>query len=108
MNHQNGAQTFSDKRWSYGLYVVLGGLLVVAAAFVFAVFKVDKASVSALYAGLTGVTGTIVGAYFGVQVGQSGKHEADQARDKAEERATQLAMTANKDDPDVRTILGFM
>jgi uncharacterized protein YacL len=68
-----------------GFGVVLVGLLAVLAAFIIAAFKVDSGDVSALFSGLTGVIGTIVGAYFGLQVGQAGKKEADKARDKAED-----------------------
>ncbi|GGO74979.1 hypothetical protein [Nonomuraea cavernae] len=67
-------------RWRYGFYVVLTGIVAVLVAFGAAVFATGE--FAALFAGVAGVVGTIMGAYFGVQAGQSGKAkvEADLAR----------------------------
>ncbi|MFG2117972.1 hypothetical protein [Streptomyces sp. NPDC048710] len=80
--------------------MVLVGLVVVLVGFLVALSKVDRTSISAVYAGLTGVTGTLVGAYFGLQAGQSGRDRSDDERQKANTLAVQLAAAAH---PDVAT-----
>jgi phage tail tape-measure protein len=50
--------------------------------------------VSTALAPITGVVGTIVGAYFGVQVGSSGQEQVESARAKAEDQAKALAAVA--------------
>jgi hypothetical protein len=83
-------------RARYGVTVVLAGLAVTLLAFGFALLAFDKAgSVSAALAPITGVIGTIVGAYFGVQVGSSGRSQAEAARAKAEDDARRLAIVAD-------------
>jgi hypothetical protein len=82
-------------RARYGVQVVFAGLAVVLAAFAIAVIAYSEASgVSTALAPITGVVGTIVGAYFGVQVGSAGKQGAETARDKAEDQAKKLAAVA--------------
>ena len=67
-------------RWRYGFYVVVTGIVAILVAFGARLFASGE---RAAFAGVAGVVGTIIGAYFGVQAGQSGK-----ARVEAE-----LAMT---------------
>lgn len=94
-----GADTSADAvRARYGVYVVTVGLLVILAGFVLAVLHYsDAGSVSTALAPITGVVGTIVGAYFGVQVGSQGKAESDSARTQAENQAKALAAVAPAD-----------
>lgn len=99
-NGGTGADASGDKRWAYGFRVVLVGLVVVLVGFLVALSKADRTSISAVYAGLTGVTGTLVGAYFGLQAGQSGRDKSDDERQKANTLAVQLAAAAH---PDVAT-----
>ena len=54
---------------------------------------------------ITGVIGTVVGAYFGVQMGSEGKQKSEAARDKAEEKATKLAAVAPAGD--AKEVLGI-
>jgi hypothetical protein len=90
------AQDAEVARARYGVTVVLAGLAVTLLAFGFAVLAFDRAgSVSAALAPITGVIGTIVGAYFGVQVGASGKSQAEAARAKAEDDVRKLAIVAD-------------
>jgi hypothetical protein len=83
-------------RARYGVLVVLAGLAVILVAFVITVivFEPEVGDVSTALAPITGVIGTIVGAYFGVQVGGAGKEQAEAARDKAEDQAKILAAVA--------------
>lgn len=72
----------------YGLVVVLAGLVVITFAFVVALKEYDKAAdVSTALAPVTGVVGTLVGAFFGVQAGAAGKEKAEAARSKSDEQA---------------------
>jgi hypothetical protein len=94
--HQpTAAESAEVARARYGVTVVLAGLVVTLVAFGLTLLAFDKAgSVSAALAPITGVIGTIVGAYFGVQVGASGKAESEAARSKAEDDAKKLAAVA--------------
>jgi hypothetical protein len=76
----------------------MAGLAVTLAAFGIAVgVFTNAADVSTALAPITGVVGTIVGAYFGLQVGSSGKDAAEAARSKAEDQARALAVVAPAD-----------
>jgi Na+-transporting methylmalonyl-CoA/oxaloacetate decarboxylase gamma subunit len=95
-----GNDTGADRdRIRYGFYVVVIGLGVVLLAFGFAVFRwTTAADVSAALAPITGVVGTVVGAFFGIQVGSQGKEaaekdrkEAEDEKDKAKDLSTALA-----------------
>jgi phosphate/sulfate permease len=87
-------------RAKYGVSVVIAGLIVVFLSFLAAVIAYsEKASEVATAIGpVTGVVGTIVGAYFGVQVGASGKKDAEDARVTADHQAKQLAVVAPKEE----------
>ncbi len=77
-----------EGKWKYGLVVVLAGLVVILFAFVVALQEYQKAAdVSTALAPVTGVVGTLVGAYFGVQVGAAGKDKAEAARTKSDNEA---------------------
>lgn len=76
-------------RWRYGFYVVLTGIVAVLAAFGAAVFATGQ--FAALFAGVAGVVGTIVGAYFGVQAGQSGKARVEAELARTQELVVRLA-----------------
>jgi len=69
---------------TYALLVVLAGLLALVLVFIFAAHQwSDAKDVVAAMGAVTGTIGTIVGAYFGVKVGERGKKEAERARDEA-------------------------
>jgi hypothetical protein len=76
-------------RWRYGFFVVLTGLGVVLVAFAAAVFA--SGEFATLFAGVCGVVGTIIGAYFGIQAGQSGKSRVELELRRAHEMAVRLA-----------------
>jgi hypothetical protein len=104
-DQKTAAQSQEAARGKYGVVVVLAGLVVTLVAFGLALLAFDKAgSVSAALAPITGVIGTIVGAYFGVQVGASGKAESEAARSRAEDDAKKLAAVAPSDA--ARSVLG--
>jgi hypothetical protein len=76
-------------RWRYGFFVVLVGLIVVLVAFAAAVFA--SGQFATLFAGVCGVAGTIMGAYFGVQTGQSGRARLELELQRSHELAVRLA-----------------
>jgi type IV secretory pathway TrbF-like protein len=76
-------------RWRFGFYVVLAGLLVVLIGFVVAVFQ--SGEVATLFAGVCGVVGTIIGAYFGIQAGQAGKDRAEAELRRVNDMAIRMA-----------------
>ena len=66
-------------RWTYGVFVVVGGLTATA--------------VATVLAPVTGVVGTVVGAYFGIQAGSAGTAAAQAAANEA--HATALEAMRN-------------
>lgn len=58
----------------------------------------DATSAVAVLSAVTGIVGTIVGAYFGVNVGSSGKQEAIAAAAKSEQTSRAIALLVNPDD----------
>jgi hypothetical protein len=87
------------ERAKLGVLVVIAGLAVILIGFVLAVLHYHVAGDAATaLASITGVIGTIVGAYFGVQVGSQGKASAEAARTHAENQAKALATVAPKAD----------
>ncbi|GAA2886822.1 hypothetical protein GCM10010517_50610 [Streptosporangium fragile] len=93
-------------RWKYGFFVVLTGLVVVLVAFV--VVALRNGDTAAPFAGLVGVAGAIIGAYFGVQVGQSGKDRVEAELRRANEVAIRLAAKVHAHDADavINTTMG--
>ncbi|MER7131675.1 hypothetical protein [Streptosporangium saharense] len=85
-------------RWRYGFYVVVTGLIVILIAFV--VVAIRGGDSTALFAGLVGVSGAIIGAYFGVQVGQSGKDRVEAELRRTSEMAIRLAAKVHAHDAD--------
>lgn len=76
-------------RWRYGFYVVVTGIVAILVAFGAAVFA--SGQFAPLFAGVAGVVGTIIGAYFGVQAGQSGKARVEAELSRAQELVVRLA-----------------
>ncbi|MGW0806471.1 hypothetical protein [Nonomuraea sp. NPDC002799] len=76
-------------RWRYGFLVVVTGIGAILIAFAAAVFATQE--FAALFAGVAGVVGTIIGAYFGVQAGQSGKARVEAELARSQEMVVRLA-----------------
>jgi hypothetical protein len=85
-------------RWRYGFFVVVTGLVVILIGFV--VIALRSSDMSAAFAGLVGVSGAIIGAYFGVQVGQSGKDRIESELRRTNEIAIRLAAKIHAHDAD--------
>jgi hypothetical protein len=72
-------------RIKYGFVVVLVGLAAVVFIYTVAIWHWTAASdVTAAVGSAGGVIGTIVGAFFGLQLGAAGKEKAEEQRDRAE------------------------
>ncbi|GAA4506116.1 hypothetical protein FR742_08545 [Nonomuraea sp. C10] len=82
-------------RWRYGFYVVLTGIVATLVAFGAAVYATGESA--ALFAGVAGVVGTIIGAYFGVQAGQSGKARVEAELGRTQELVVRLAAYVGTD-----------
>ncbi|WP_246080504.1 hypothetical protein [Nonomuraea mesophila] len=82
-------------RWRYGFLVVVTGIIAVLVAFGAAVFATQEFAV--LFAGVAGVIGTIIGAYFGVQAGQSGKARVEAELSRSQEMVVRLAAYVGTD-----------
>jgi len=100
VNHltQNEAGAQSDeKRTTYGFWVVLTGLMIVLISFLATIMKwTTAADVSTVLASITSVVGTLVGTFFGVQVGSTGKEKSDVARNNAEVKLRQVSALASQ------------
>jgi uncharacterized membrane protein len=77
-------------RSKYGFWIVIIGFGVVLAVFIFSIEKwTDAKDVTAAVGAVTGVVGTLAGAFFGVHVGAEGKEKADRAAAEAQAKADQ-------------------
>jgi len=86
-------------RIKYGYRAILGGFILVAVVLVVAIWRWDVANDVAVVVGLfTSMVGTVIGAFFGIQVGSQGKEEALAARDQAETTANAALSALPKDD----------
>lgn len=91
----------SEKTFSglFGMVVVGIALLVICWAANAVIVKVnDATSAVAVLSAVTGIVGTIIGAYFGVNVGSSGKQEAVAARNESEQLSRTMALLVNPED----------
>jgi hypothetical protein len=96
----NGSSAQIDLlRVKYGYRIVISGLVLVVVVFAVGILKMDKpcADVATLVTSVTGVIGTIVGAFFGVHAGSAGKGKADDDRNKAVDLALHLAAACPHD-----------
>lgn len=79
-------------RIRYGAWLIAGAFLLLGIVFGVTVWRYSSASdVAAVVGTLATVTGTILGAFFGAQVGSAGKDAAEAGRRKAE-RTAQMAL----------------
>jgi hypothetical protein len=76
-------------RIKYGAWLIGGAFVLMAAMFIAAVVRFPTAlDVTAIFGAVTGVIGTIIGAFFGVQAGSSGTETAENARSQAQKIAS--------------------
>ena len=79
-------------RIRYGAWLIVAAFALLGVVFGIAVSQFSTASdVTAVVGSVTTVVGTIIGAFFGVQIGSAGKEAAENGRAHAE-RAARLAL----------------
>jgi hypothetical protein len=75
--------------------VILAGFTLVLIVSLAAMWRWSTAQeVSAVAGAITGLVGTVVGAFFGVQVGSAGAEQAERARQEAEHARARAEMRA--------------
>jgi len=102
-NTGNNAGAGEDTKSKYGYHIVVVGLALVAALYiatiiVFALLTPDNLAnnVVASMGAITGVIGSLVAAYFGLQVGAAGKEASDA---KAEQQSALASAAMGQLDP---------
>jgi hypothetical protein len=84
-DNQSSRPAPSTRNEFYALVAVLAGLLTVVAIYTTAILRWTTAQdVAAVVGGAGSIVGTIVGAYFGLQVGSAGRAQAETQRERAE------------------------
>lgn len=75
-------------RMTLGFWLSMGGLAVAALLVVFLVLNkwTDAADITSVVGLFTSVLGTLVGAFFGLQIGAQGKEKAEEKVEKAEQK----------------------
>lgn len=107
-NKSTANDTSESLRVIIGAVIAVVGLTVVVIALALAFKRFTTSSdIVAVIGSVTGVVGTVVGAVFGVNVGSAGTSRANAARDKAEDKATKLALFVPQDHAmDAASLLG--
>jgi hypothetical protein len=73
-------------RLRYGFWIIITGFALVAIITIISIFRwAEVTSVATVVGAVASLVGTVVGAFFGVQVGGVGKERADAARERSEE-----------------------
>ncbi len=68
-------------RFTYGFWIIVTGFALVAFITMVSIFRwADVTSVATVVGAVTSLVGTVVGAFFGVQVGAVGKERAEASR----------------------------
>ena len=89
---QKAAPSVDMARIRYGAWLIVAAFALLGVVFGIAVSQFSTASdVTAVVGSVTTVVGTIIGAFFGVQIGSAGKEAAENGRAHAE-RAARLAL----------------
>ena len=82
-----------EMRLKYGFQVVVIGLLVALVVVVIALLKLaDGTSIAGVVASFTGLVGTTVGAFFGVQIGAAVKEKAEAERNTVQKKMARMAV----------------
>ena len=82
------AQEIDRLRLRYGFWIIVTGFALVAFITMVSIFRwADVTSVATVVGAVTSLVGTVVGAFFGIQVGAVGKERAEASRERSEELA---------------------
>jgi hypothetical protein len=93
----------SDDKSRYGFYAVITGvvgivILVLVSAWVLANTKVDATDLAAISGPPITAIAALVGAFFGVNLGQEGKKDAEKQKDTAKEKEKDASVKAARAD----------
>jgi len=92
MRQADSADRQAQQRIMYGLIAIIGGLVTLAALYIATIFFFSSQgttpeqganNVVASMGAVTGVIGSLVSAYFGIQLGSAGRERAESQRDRA-------------------------
>ena len=73
-------------RLRYGFWIIITGFALVFVITLISTFRwAEVTNVATVVGAVASLVGTVVGAFFGVQVGAVGKEKADAARERSEE-----------------------
>ncbi len=82
----SSAEEIDRLRLRYGFWIIITGFALVFLVTVISSFRwAEVTSVATVVGAVASLVGTVVGAFFGVQVGAVGKERADAARERSEE-----------------------
>jgi len=102
MTNDQQIPSIEKLRINKAFWLAIVGLLLASALMIIAgwLFKWAPTDIVAVVGLFTSVVGTLVGAFFGVQVGSSGREQAEQRASKAEKKANELyGIAASSGDP---------
>lgn len=96
MADNENSENLDKYRIKYNFYAVLAAFILIGVIFILAIFTTDAKDVPNVLGALTGIVGTIIGAFFGFAVGSEGKQDAIKTRDNAiEEKNTAIEQRDN-------------
>jgi hypothetical protein len=82
------AEEIDRLRLRYGFWIIVTGFALVAFITIVSTFRwVEVTNVATVVGAVSSLVGTVVGAFFGVQVGAVGKERAEVSRERSEEMA---------------------
>jgi len=97
-NGVSGVSSDASKT-KYGFYMIVIGFAFVFAALVFSVLHYsDVKDATAAVGSISGVIGTLAGAFFGVHAGAAGKDKAEAERQQAQQKVERLAAMLSPND----------
>jgi membrane protein DedA with SNARE-associated domain len=92
MSNEENSESLDKYRIRYNFYALFIAFVLIGAVFIYAIFTATKSDdITNILSALTGIVGTIIGAFFGFTVGSEGKQDAIKTRDRVMEERNELA-----------------
>jgi hypothetical protein len=92
MNDTSQETDLDLMRTKYGFWIIIVGFIIVLGAFAIAIVKwSDAKDVTAGVGAVTGIVGSLSGAFFGFHAGAAGKEKAEAERNKVHQQLARLA-----------------
>lgn len=84
MENNGDSKSIDTIRLKYNLIAIIAAFILLGMVFLYAITTATNANdITAVLSALTGIVGTIIGAYFGANVGAEGKQDAINTKDQA-------------------------